>query len=111
MPNLFKIPRTLPFLHSFSLRRLEKIARDGNRQQNNILIEINVKIECKRYIIYKAILYLQTMLLKIIFLTRSVYIVVIAGELFLKLYLVVLVSGKLALGGWLGKLETFLEIL
>ena len=35
----------------------------------------------------------------------------IAGDLFPKLYLVVLVSGKFALGGWFGILETFLQIL
>ena len=35
----------------------------------------------------------------------------IAGGLFLKLYLVILVSGKLALRGWFGILETFLQIL
>ena len=35
----------------------------------------------------------------------------IAGDLFLKLYLVILVSGKLALRGWFGILETFLQIL
>ena len=29
----------------------------------------------------------------------------IAGDLFLKLYLVILVSGKLALRGWLGILD------
>ena len=35
----------------------------------------------------------------------------IVGDLFLKLYLVILVSGKLALRGWFGILETFLQIL
>ena len=35
----------------------------------------------------------------------------IVGDLFLKLYLVILVSGKLAPGGWFGILETFLQIL
>ena len=35
----------------------------------------------------------------------------IAGDLFLKLYLVILVSGKLALRGWFGILKTFLQIL
>ena len=34
----------------------------------------------------------------------------IAGDLFLKLYLVILVSGKLALWGWFGILETFLQM-
>ena len=35
----------------------------------------------------------------------------IAGDLFLKLYLVILVSGKLALRGWFGILETYPQIL
>ena len=35
----------------------------------------------------------------------------IAGDLFLKLYLVILVSGKLALRGRFGILETFPQIL
>ena len=35
----------------------------------------------------------------------------ISGDLFLKLYLVILVSGKLALRGWFGILKTFLQIL
>ena len=63
------------------------------------------KIKCKMYTIYKATLYLKIILLKNVFLKRSVLIAGIAGDLFLKLYLVVLISGKLALRGWFGILE------
>ena len=35
----------------------------------------------------------------------------IGGDLFVKLYLVILVSGQLAERGWFGILETFLQIL
>ena len=76
-----------------------------------IYIERNTKIEYRKYTIYKATLYLKTILLKNVFLKRSVWMAGIAGDLFLKLYLVILVSGKLALRGWFGILETFLQIL
>ena len=62
----------------------------------------------KKYTIHKATLYLKTILLKNVFLKRS--LAGIAGDLFLKLYLVVLVSGKFVLRGWLGILVTFLQI-
>ena len=74
----------------------------------SIYIETNTKIEYRKYTIYKATLYLKTILLKNVFLKRSVWMAGIAGDLFLKLYLVILVSGKLALRGWFGILETFL---
>ena len=74
-----------------------------------IYIERNTKIEYRKYTIYKATLYLKTILLKNVFLKRSVWMAGIAGDLFLKLYLVILVSGKLALRGWFGILETFLN--
>ena len=77
----------------------------------SIYIETNTKIEYRKYTIYKATLYLKTILLKNVFLKRSVWKAGIAGDLFLKLYLVILVSGKLALRGWFGILETFLQIL
>ena len=63
-------------------------------------IERNTKIEYRKYTIYKATLYLKTILLKNVFLKRSVRMAGIAGDLFLKLCLVILVSGKLALRGW-----------
>ena len=44
----------------------------------------------KKYTIHKATLYLKTILLKNVFLKRSVLMAGIAGDLFLKLYLVVL---------------------
>ena len=68
----------------------------------SIYIETNTKIEYRKYTIYKATLYLKTILLKNVFLKRSVWMAGIAGDLFLKLYLVILVSGKLALRGWFG---------
>ena len=77
----------------------------------SIYIETNTKIEYRKYTIYKATLYLKTILLKNVFLKRSVWMAGIAGDLFLKLYLVILVSGKLALRGWFGIPETFLQIL
>ena len=63
----------------------------------NIYIEANTKIEYRKNTIYKAALYLNTILLKNVFLKRSVWMVGIAGDLisFLKLYIVILVSGKL----------------
>ena len=76
----------------------------------SIYIETNTKIEYRKYTIYKATLYLKTILLKNVFLKRSVWMVGIAGGLFLKLYLVILVSRKLALRGCFGILETFLQI-
>ena len=75
----------------------------------SIYIETNTKIEYRKYTIYKATLYLKTILLKNVFLKRSVWMAGIAGDLFLKLYLVILVSGKLALRGWFGILETTRE--
>ena len=51
--------------------------------------------------IYKTTLYLKTFLLKKVFLKRSVLTAGIAENLFLKLYLVVLISEKLVLRGWL----------
>ena len=72
----------------------------------SIYIETNTKIEYRKYTIYKATLYLKTILLKNVFLKRSVWMAGIAGDLFLKLYLVILVSGKLALRGWFGILES-----
>ena len=68
----------------------------------DIYIETNKKIEYKKYTIYKATLYLKTILLKNVFLKRSEWMAGIAEDLFLKLYLVILVSGKLALKGWFG---------
>ena len=50
--------------------------------------------------IYKTTLYLKTILLKKVFLKRSMLIVGIAEDLFLKLYLIVLISEKLVLRGW-----------
>ena len=76
-----------------------------------IYIKTNTKIEYRKYTIYKAKLYLKTILLKNVFVKRSVRMAGIAGGLFLKLYLVILVSRKLALRGWFGILETFLQIL
>ena len=76
----------------------------------SIYIETNTKIDYRKYTIYKATLYLKTILLKNVFLKRSVWMVGIAGGLFLKLYLVILVSRRLALRGWFGILETFLQI-
>ena len=61
----------------------------------SIYIETNTKIEYRKYTIYKATLYLKTILLKNVFLKWSVWMAGIAGDLFLKLYLVILVSGKL----------------
>ena len=75
----------------------------------SIYIETNTKIEYRKYTIYKATLYLKTILLKNVFLQRSVWMAGIAGDLFLKLYLVILVSGKLAPRGWFGILETTRE--
>ena len=75
-----------------------------------IYIERNTKIEYRKYTIYKATLYLKTILLNNVFLKRSVWMAGITGDLFLKLYLIILVSGKLALRGWFGILETFLQI-
>ena len=66
-----------------------------------IYIETNTKIEYRKCI-YKATLYLKAILLKNVFLKRSVWMAGIAGDLFLKLYLVILVSGKLALRGGSG---------
>ena len=43
---------------------------------------------------YKATLYLKTILLKNVFLKRFVRMAGMTGDLFLKLYLVILVSGK-----------------
>jgi len=77
----------------------------------DIYIETNTKIEYKKYTTYKATLYLKTILLKNVFLKPSEWMAGIAEDLFLKLYLVILVSGKLALRGWFGILETFLQIL
>ena len=54
--------------------------------------------------IYKTTLYLKTILLKKVFLKRSVLIVGIAEDLFLKLYLVVLISEKLVPTGWFATL-------
>ena len=69
-------------------------------------------MEYKKYTIYKATLYLKTILLKNVFLKK---VLVngehIAGELLLELYLVILVSGKLALREWFGVLGTFLQVL
>ena len=62
----------------------------------SVYIERNTKIEYRKYTIYKATLYLKTILLKNVFLKRSVWMAGIAEDLFLKLYLVILVSGKLA---------------
>ena len=62
----------------------------------SIYIERNTKIEYRKYTIYKATLYLKTILLKNVFLKRSVLMAGIAEDLFLKWYLVILVSGKLA---------------
>jgi len=76
----------------------------------DIYIETNTKIEYKKYTIYKATLYLKTILLKNVFLKRSEWMAGIAEDLFLRLYLVILVKGKLALRGWFGILETFLQI-
>ena len=79
----------------------------------SIYIERNTKIEYRKYTIYKATLYLKTILLKNVFLKRSVWTAGIAEDLFLKLYLVILVSVKLALRGlrgWFGILETFLQM-
>ena len=58
-----------------------------------IYIERNTKIEYRKYTIYKATSYLKTILLKNVFLKRSEWMAGIAGDLFLKLYLVILVSG------------------
>ena len=77
----------------------------------SVYIERNTKIEYRKYTIYKATLSLETILLKNVFLKRFVWMAGIAGDLFLKLYLVILVSGKLALRGWFGILKTFLQIL
>ena len=60
----------------------------------SIYIETNAKIEYRKYTIYKATFYLKTILLKNVFLKRSVWMADIAGDLFLKLYLVILVSEK-----------------
>jgi len=61
----------------------------------DIYMETNTKIEYKKYTIYKATLYLKTILLKNVFLKRSKWMAGIAEDLFFKLYLVILVSGKL----------------
>ena len=66
----------------------------------SIYIETNTKIDYRKYTVHKATLYLKTILLKNVFLKRSVRMAGIAGDLFLKLCLVILVSGKLALRGW-----------
>ena len=76
----------------------------------SIYIERNIKIEYRKYTIYKATLYLKTILLKNVFLNWSVWTAGIAGDLFLKLYLVILVSGKLALRRWFGILKTFVQM-
>ena len=60
-------------------------------------METNTKIEYRKFTIYKATLYLKAILFKNVLLKRSVWMAGIAGDLFLKLYLVILVSGKLAL--------------
>ena len=62
----------------------------------SIYIETNTEIEYRKYTIYKATLYLKTILLKNVFLKRFVWMAGIAGDLFLKLYLVILVSGPRA---------------
>ena len=55
--------------------------------------------------IYKTTLHLKTILLKKkVFLKRSVLIVGIAEDLFLKLHLVVLISEKLVPTGWFATL-------
>ena len=61
----------------------------------SIYIETNTKIEYSKYTIYKATLYLTTILFKNVFLKRSVWMAGIPGDLFLKLYLVILVSGSI----------------
>lgn len=59
-------------------------------------------VNWKMYTIYEATLYLKIILSETVFLKRFVLMAGIAKDLFLRLYLVVLVSGKLALRGWLG---------
>ena len=68
----------------------------------SIYIKTNTKIEYRKHTVHKATLYLKKILLKNVFLKRSVRMAGIAGDLFLKLCLVILVSGKLALRGWFG---------
>ena len=58
----------------------------------SIYIETNTKIEYRKYTIYKATLYLKTILLKNVFLKRSLWMAGIAGDLFLKLYLISYIS-------------------
>ena len=59
-----------------------------------IYIERNTKIEYRKYTIYKATLYLKTILLKNVFLKRSVLMAGIAGDLFLKLYVLTRIHFK-----------------
>ena len=56
----------------------------------SIYIEANTKLEYRKYTIYKATLYLKTILLKNVFLKLSVWMAGIAGDLFLKLYLIII---------------------
>lgn len=78
-----------------------------HKYASNILIQLNAKTESKRYTSYKASLHLKRILLKNGFLKRSLKIAGIAGDLFFKSYLVVLVLVKLALRGWFGILVNF----
>ena len=74
----------------------------------SIYIETNTKIEYRKYTIYKATLYLKTILLKNVFLKWSLWMAGIVGDLFLKLYLVILVSG--IIDTWLCITKFFLLI-